>query len=195
MEIELNKSPVSGMNEESQPVDEDANPALISRRIFLRYVVGAVGSFVGIVAGAPIIGYLGGVFQAKGLSAQWIKLGRVEQFSDAAPQAVQFTLTRQDGWVETREARSCWVVHDGDKLAVLNGRCTHLGCAYHWEREGENENRFFCPCHGGVYDIGGHVIDGPPPRQLDRLETKVENGDLLALYQDFRLGIPEKVEL
>lgn len=175
-------------------IAEETSETLVSRRTFLRYAIGAVGAFVGIVAGAPALGYLSSAFQAKG-QARWVKLGRADQFTNQTPQAVEFTLTRQDGWVEVQEARSCWVVRDADKLAVLNGRCTHLGCAYSWQSEGEHANRFYCPCHGGVYDLGGHVIDGPPPRQLDRLETKVEDGDLMVLYQDFRLGIPDKEAL
>jgi menaquinol-cytochrome c reductase iron-sulfur subunit len=177
-----------------EAVEEGTDPAVVSRRTFLKYAVGAVGAFIGIVSGVPIVGYLGSVFQAKGRS-QWVKLGRIEQFSDPAPQSVQFTLAQQDGWVETREARSCWVIREGDKLAVFNGRCTHLGCAYSWQNEGQHKDRFFCPCHEGVYDRGGYVVGGPPPRPLDRLETKVEDDELLVLYQDFHPGVPEKMSV
>jgi menaquinol-cytochrome c reductase iron-sulfur subunit len=152
----------------------------MSRRAFLRYVIGAVGSFVGIVAGVPMLGYLGSALQAKG-QAQWVRLGRVEEFTDAVPRSVEFSLIRQDGWVETHESRSCWVVRDGDKLVVFNGRCPHLGCAYSWRTEGAQANRFYCPCHEGVYSLGGQVVNGPPPRPLDRLTTRVENGDLFVL--------------
>lgn len=175
-------------------IEEDTDPALVSRRTFLNYAVGAVASFVGIVAGVPIVGYLGGAFQARGRS-QWVKLGRMEQFVDPTPQAAQFTLAQQDGWVEVRASRTCWVIREGSKLAVFNGRCTHLGCAYSWQREGEHADRFFCPCHDGVYDRGGYVVGGPPPRPLDRLETKVEDGELLVLYQDFHPGVSEKVAI
>jgi menaquinol-cytochrome c reductase iron-sulfur subunit len=176
---------------EAHLVQDDADASAVSRRTFLKYAIGAVSSFVGIVAGVPIFGYLGSVFQAKGRS-QWVKLGRIEQFDGATPQPVQFTLEQQDGWVETREARSCWVVREGEKVAVFNGRCTHLGCAYSWQDEGEHKDRFFCPCHGGVFDRGGYVVGGPPPRSLDRLETRVEDGDLMVLYQDFHPGVTGK---
>ena len=171
-------------------IDAD-DPALTSRRTFLKYAIGAVSTFVAIVAGVPVVGYLSSVFQARG-RAQWVKLGPIDQFDGPAPQSVQVTLAQQDGWVETREARSCWVVREGEKLAVFNGRCTHLGCAYSWQEEGPHKDRFFCPCHEGVYDRGGHVVGGPPPRPLDRLDTKVENDELMVLYQDFHPGVPEK---
>lgn len=178
----------------SYRLEEDTDPAVISRRRFLRYAVGAVSSFIGIVVGVPILGYLASAFQAKE-QAQWIRLGRIEVFADPTPQAVQFTLMRQDGWVEAREARSCWVVPEGNTLVVFNGRCTHLGCAYSWQREGERASHFFCPCHDGVYDRSGRVVDGPPPRSLDHLETRVEDGELFVLYQDFRPGVSDRVPL
>jgi menaquinol-cytochrome c reductase iron-sulfur subunit len=174
--------------------EEEPGEGTASRRTFLGYAIGAVASFIGIVTGVPAVGYLGGAFKARGQS-QWIRLGRQDHFTGPAPQAVQFTLTRQDGWVEVQESRSCWVVAHEDKVAVFNGRCPHLGCAYSWQGDGDHANEFYCPCHGGVYDRAGHVLDGPPPRPLDRLETKVEDGELLVLYQDFRPGIPEKVAL
>jgi len=58
---------------------------------------------------------------------------------------------------------------------VFDNHCTHLGCPYHWEA---SEHKFICPCHGGQFDATGKVLGGPPPRPLDRYETKVENGTL-----------------
>jgi hypothetical protein len=37
---------------------------------------------------------------------------------------------------------------------------------------------FICPCHGGVYDFSGKVIGGPPPRPLDRFQTRVQGGQV-----------------
>ncbi len=36
--------------------------------------------------------------------------------------------------------------------------------------------RFICPCHGGVYDLLGRRVGGPPVRPLDRFYTRV-NGE------------------
>jgi len=33
--------------------------------------------------------------------------------------------------------------------------------------------RFICPCHGGVYDLLGVPVGGPPVRPLDRFYTRV----------------------
>lgn len=185
---------VSGDVGDKQPEvrKEETQAALVTRRGFLGYAAGAIASFIGIVAGVPMVGYLAGAFQAKGLS-QWVRLGRLEQFPEGTPQPVEVTLARQDGWVEVREARSAWVVREGEKVVTFNGRCTHLGCAYSWQSTGSQADHFFCPCHEGQYDRAGFVVGGPPPRPLDRLETKITDGDLWAQYVDFRPGVPDKV--
>lgn len=166
-----------------------------TRRTFLTYVASAISAFIGIVAGVPILGYLVSPLRTK-QEAAWINLGRVRDFSGPTPQIVQFTVTRRDGWVEVKEARSCWVIPSvGGTFLVVNGRCTHLGCAFSWKTDGEYAQKFYCPCHDGVYDQEGRVLDGPPPRPLDRLETKVENENLFVLYQDFQVGVSEKKPL
>jgi Rieske Fe-S protein len=30
----------------------------------------------------------------------------------------------------------------------------------------EGEGEFLCPCHGGIYDINGGYVGGPPPRDM-----------------------------
>ncbi len=37
--------------------------------------------------------------------------------------------------------------------------CPHLGCRVHWEKE---HQRFFCPCHRGVFNADGIATSGPP---------------------------------
>ena len=56
---------------------------------------------------------------------------------------------------------------------ALTSRCAHLGCPVRWVLAAE---RFICPCHGGVYDLLGRRVAGPPPRPLDRFYTRVVDG-------------------
>jgi menaquinol-cytochrome c reductase iron-sulfur subunit len=76
----------------------------------------------------------------------------------------------------TSERTTAWVVKTGDSLLALGPRCTHLGCAYHWE---DARHQFVCPCHASVFSVDGKVVSGPAPRPLDRYDTRVENGRLL----------------
>jgi len=58
---------------------------------------------------------------------------------------------------------------------AISNRCAHAGCPVRWVEASE---RFICPCHGGVYDILGKRVGGPPPRPLDRFYTRVRNGQV-----------------
>ena len=44
-------------------------------------------------------------------------------------------------------------------FVALSSVCPHLGCQVHWEPQ---NNRFFCPCHNGVFDPSGVATEGPP---------------------------------
>jgi len=55
------------------------------------------------------------------------------------------------------------------EIAVVEGVCTHLGCAPKYFPEVEpqpfQENwvgGFFCPCHGSRFDLAGRVFKGSP---------------------------------
>jgi Rieske Fe-S protein len=68
-----------------------------------------------------------------------------------------------------------------DDFIALSSTCPHLGCQVHWESQND---RFFCPCHNGVFDPVGKGVSGPPGdagQDLPRYELKVEN-DLLFIH-------------
>lgn len=63
-----------------------------------------------------------------------------------------------------------------DDFIALSSTCPHLGCQVRWE--GQND-RFFCPCHNGVFDPSGVATGGPPGEAGQRLAEyplKVEGG-------------------
>ncbi len=60
-------------------------------------------------------------------------------------------------------------------MAVYSNACTHLGCPVHWD---DASRLFLCPCHNGGFSIDGEVVKGPPPRPLDRVTHKLEDGVL-----------------
>jgi cytochrome b6-f complex iron-sulfur subunit len=67
---------------------------------------------------------------------------------------------------------------EADFLA-LSSVCPHLGCRVHWEPQ---HDRFFCPCHNGVFDRSGKATAGPPAaagQNLVRFPVKVDRGMLL----------------
>lgn len=46
--------------------------------------------------------------------------------------------------------------------------CPHLGCTVEYHQKSE---RIMCACHGGVFDLDGKNIEGPPPRPLEKLKV------------------------
>jgi menaquinol-cytochrome c reductase iron-sulfur subunit len=63
----------------------------------------------------------------------------------------------------------------GTPYIAISSRCAHLGCPVRWVDAAE---RFICPCHGGVYDLLGRRVGGPPVRPLDRFYTRVNGGQV-----------------
>ncbi len=60
------------------------------------------------------------------------------------------------------------VVHTSNGYIALSDVCTHAGCSVSYS---SSSNTFNCPCHGGVYDINGNVVSGPPPSSLPKYKT------------------------
>lgn len=148
----------------------------VSRRNFLTFGVGAIASLIAAAFGIPLAGYAVSPAFRKG-EIEWIEVAGRESLKVGEPQKAEYTLVKKDGWVEETVRKTVWVVVAADKqtVTVYDPRCTHLGCAYSWQAD---RKRFFCPCHDGVFDVDGRVIGGPPPRPLDRYETRVEGGKL-----------------
>ena len=79
------------------------------------------------------------------------------------------------------QKKPVFVVHLENGFKVFSGICTHLGCIIKWE---ENNNRFYCPCHKGVYAKTGEVLEGPPPKPLDEFTVEIDDNLLFVQVED-----------
>jgi len=150
----------------------------ITRR---RFMTGTAHTAGGIAAAAftlPALGFaVGPIF--KSTPHRWETVGTVDQFPDNNYIPVVVTLTPGIGEAgkATIYMRKFNPVLDTDrydldtKYIAITSRCAHLGCPVRWVDAAE---RFICPCHGGVYDLLGRPVGGPPVRPLDRFYTRVE---------------------
>jgi cytochrome b6-f complex iron-sulfur subunit len=68
-----------------------------------------------------------------------------------------------------KQQNRIWVVREGDRIFVIFGRCTHLGCTPDWKPA---EHKFKCPCHGSGYTPEGINFEGPAPRPMDRAHVE-----------------------
>jgi cytochrome b6-f complex iron-sulfur subunit len=70
-----------------------------------------------------------------------------------------------------KAADRIWVVREADRIFVIFGRCTHLGCTPDWKPA---EHKFKCPCHGSGYTPEGINFEGPAPRPMDRAHVELD---------------------
>lgn len=89
---------------------------------------------------------------------EWLGGGEVDSVQAIAP---------GDGAVLREGLRRVAVYRDADgALHALSARCTHLGCAVHWNGA---EQSWDCPCHASRFDVDGNVLHGPAPAPLARV--------------------------
>jgi menaquinol-cytochrome c reductase iron-sulfur subunit len=163
-----------------------------TRRSFFVKTTVFISSLIGISLAIPLIGYvIAPAFQRR--NKEWVSLGKAGELPVGEPKALDYSLTAKDGWQESHTTKGVWAVKQADgQVTVYSPICPHLGCGFRWDQQ---DRLFKCPCHGSIFNIDGTVKAGPAPRPLDTLPAKVENGDLLVQYQEFKSGQAKKVEL
>jgi menaquinol-cytochrome c reductase iron-sulfur subunit len=147
-----------------------------SRRKFLANGIKDLAVLFGLGLGAPLAGFSLSPARKREKHGDWIRVIKISELQGARPTKVTYKYERQDGWTTLEAAKMVFIVQSGDgTLTVLSNRCPHLGCGVDWDATSDH---FRCPCHGGVFDLEGRVVEGPPPRPLSRLASKVEDGDI-----------------
>ena len=148
-----------------------------SRRTFLIRSIAAIGGAITVAIGVPSVVFVTGLARATTGEETWIRLGLVSSIEPGAPPTLmKATVVRRNGYLMEEQGVSVFVTtENGSEFTVLSNICTHLGCRVRWVDE---QDGFFCPCHNGVFSRNGDVVSGPPPRPLDRFESKVEEGQL-----------------
>jgi Rieske Fe-S protein len=117
--------------------------------------------------------------------------------ADGTPVEYKVLDDKLDAWNRYRdiEVGKVWLRLVGDnQVLALSSICPHLGCAVDLSGRGD----YFCPCHTSSFNLDGERTNEIPPRNMDRLETRLkpETGDTIWLkYQNFRATIPEKIPL
>lgn len=151
----------------------------LSRRDFLSFGTWAIGGLITVGMAIPGVAYIIGPALQKTETEDWIRLGSASKVEIGTPTLFKTKVVRQTGWITNETELSIYVLTDnGRDFVAMSNICTHLGCRVRWISD---QQQFFCPCHNAAFDKSGEVVDGPPPRPLDRYEVKVEDDQIFVL--------------
>ncbi len=147
-------------------VDTDAGD-LMSRRTFAKVLFGGVGLCYASAIGYPYR-YLASPIER---SIESTKVSEVS-LPDAAKLEPGAAMMFKFG------TKPALLIHHRDGTwSAMEAVCTHLACTVQYQAE---ENRIYCACHGGVYDIKtGAAVSGPPPKGLKAFNVKVQDGAVI----------------
>jgi len=147
----------------------------MERRDFMKVAIAGIGGIIGAALGIPAVSYIIGPAR-KAEDSEWIRLGAISKVELNTPTLFKTVIKTKTGWVSEENEFSAYVLTDnGRDFTVMSNVCTHLGCRVRWIND---QDSFFCPCHNAAFARDGSVLDGPPPRPLDRFESMVEDGIL-----------------
>jgi menaquinol-cytochrome c reductase iron-sulfur subunit len=154
----------------------DSSPELSRRGVF-RNLVNGIAAAIAAALAIPLGAFF--VLPAfKKSKADWKEVGPLEDFAVGEIKLVPLKPLEKREWPEDWGKEAAWVYRKNEReFVVYDLHCTHVGCPVNWSPQAK---RFFSPCHGGAFDPDGRVLAGPPPRPLDRYETRIERGVLYA---------------
>jgi Rieske Fe-S protein len=79
------------------------------------------------------------------------------------------------------------------EVTALTTVCPHAGCAVSLTKDADGKPIFKCPCHNSAFEIDGRrKPPTPSPRDMDSVETRVENGVVYVKYENYFTGREDK---
>jgi menaquinol-cytochrome c reductase iron-sulfur subunit len=163
---------------------------VINRRSFFGVLLGVGTAGMGALLAIPVLRYVLYPLYAKSKST-WSPVGALDKFSSLSPPVLTpLSLQQVDGWREVDSSQTVYVTKNSEgQLQVLSSICPHMGCTVAWQ---EDEDEFYCPCHGSIFKADGTPVSGPSPRGLDPLPHKIADGKLMVRFEYFRENVPNR---
>ena len=121
---------------------------------------------------------------------RWISTVPLDALAEGQPKRVALVADHRDAWTMEKQVQlgAAWLLRQGNAVKAWTVTCPHLGCSI----DRDDKGGFNCPCHDSSFAGDGRRLDGPSPRDMDTLDTKVEDGFVLVDFRRFRQGTPEK---
>lgn len=155
--------------------DHQPTPIDLGRRSFFVRVITTIHAAIG----ATLAVILGGAALAPSFRRReesWLHAASLDAVRENEPLAVTLRVARQDGYSQVVDRKVIYLVRQGGEVRAMGSTCTHLGCRTSYDRANK---RIICPCHGGVYDLQGNVVEGPPPAPLPPVATRIDGDQVL----------------
>ncbi len=130
-----------------------------------------IGGILGVIGGGAVL------WSTVRRQEDWLAASALHDLPDNEPTPVTLSVMRLDGYRDALERRTIFLVKTGEsEVAAFDATCTHLGCLVAWDSAAQV---FKCPCHGGVFDRTGAVMEGPPPEPLIKIATRIDGDRVL----------------
>jgi cytochrome b6-f complex iron-sulfur subunit len=155
-------------HDSGEPPATPAPPPDRGRRAFL--ATGAMAGGLAAGYGAFGLAALRYLYPARPLAVGWVFVAEVRRIPQGGALLYRTPTGATVAVARTGEGA------EAEDFVALSSVCPHLGCQVHWE---PHNDRFFCPCHNGVFDPTGKAVSGPPAddrQSLPRYPLKVERG-------------------
>ncbi len=118
---------------------------------------------------------------------------------DGTPRRFPVITDRRDAWnrYPREPIGAVWLRRTGDQqdpVAAFQVVCPHAGCIIGLDTTPDGV-RFFCPCHVAGFDLEGRRTDrpSPSPRDMDRLEVELRDGEVWVKFENFILGTSQQI--
>ncbi|MEC2070835.1 ubiquinol-cytochrome c reductase iron-sulfur subunit [Alkalihalophilus marmarensis] len=148
----------------------------VSRRQFLTYTLTGVGGFMAAGMLMPMARFALDPALKAGTESEYQPVCYLEELTEE-PQKFAFSFEQQDAWYESEVTREAYIFIRGNEVTALSPTCTHLGCTVSYGSNDDHPERFYCPCHFGMFEKDGINVPGTPPqRPLDVYDVLVEDG-------------------
>ena len=115
------------------------------------------------------------------------------------PQKFYIVDDKKDAWTTLPQQKigSLFLRKTGETVQAFHSLCPHAGCMIQLGRKEnpqtkEEEELFYCPCHGAYFNLDGGRLNTVAPRDMDSLEVEVKDRQVCVKFENFTFGIADK---
>ncbi len=159
--------------------DLELKPEAPSRRSVLGWMVTVINLVVVAALAVPAVRFVTSPLSRRS-KEKWVDVLADSEIQPGETREVSYVIPVHDGYQVVDRKYTVYLHRSDEGLKCFDPACTHLGCRIKFQGD---QHRYFCPCHGGVFDENGKVVSGPPPKGLVEHPIRVVKGRILVSRQ------------